>query len=120
MNGGGARKRETQNPKQVPGSELLAESLTWGLSLEMARSWPRPKSDTQPTEPPRCPIPQIFFNVYLFILRQLGGAERGRERIPSRLCANSTGPAASGSLSPSFCPSPPLSQKEALKKINKK
>ena len=28
--GEGRRKGETQNPKQAPGSELSAQSLTWG------------------------------------------------------------------------------------------
>ena len=28
--GEGQRERETQNLKQAPGSELLAQSLTWG------------------------------------------------------------------------------------------
>ena len=28
--GGAKRERETQNPKQAPGSELSAQSLTWG------------------------------------------------------------------------------------------
>ena len=30
--GEGQRERETQNPKQAPGSELSAQSLTWGLN----------------------------------------------------------------------------------------
>ena len=31
MSGGGAeRERETQNPKQAPGSELSGQSLKWG------------------------------------------------------------------------------------------
>ena len=39
MSGGGAeRERETQNPKQVPGSELSAQSLTWGSNSQLARS----------------------------------------------------------------------------------
>ena len=53
--GEGQRERETQNPKQAPGSELLAQSPTWGLKSQTVRSWPEPKSDTQPTEPPRYP-----------------------------------------------------------------
>ena len=28
--GDGQREKETQNPKQAPGSELSAQSLTWG------------------------------------------------------------------------------------------
>ena len=29
---GRGRERETQNPEQAPGSELSAQSLTWGLN----------------------------------------------------------------------------------------
>ena len=32
------RERETQNPKQAPGSELSAQSLTWGLKSQTVRS----------------------------------------------------------------------------------
>ena len=53
--GEGQRERETQNPKQAPGSELSAQSPTWGSNSRTARSWPEPKSDAQPTEPPRHP-----------------------------------------------------------------
>ena len=46
MSGGGTeRERETQNPKQAPGSELSAQSLTWGLNSWMVRSRPEPKLD---------------------------------------------------------------------------
>ena len=38
--GEGQRERETQNPKQPPGSDLSAQSLTWGLNSQTARSWP--------------------------------------------------------------------------------
>ena len=31
--GEGQRERETQNPKQAPGSALSAQSLTWGFVL---------------------------------------------------------------------------------------
>ena len=31
--GKGQRERETQNPKQAPGSELSAQSPLWGLKL---------------------------------------------------------------------------------------
>ena len=52
----GQRERETQNPKQAPGSELSAQSPTWGSNSQSTRSWPEPKSDAQPTEPPRRPV----------------------------------------------------------------
>ena len=52
--GQGRREREMQNLKQVPGSELSAQSPAWGLNLWTMRSWPEQKSDAQPTEPPRC------------------------------------------------------------------
>ena len=39
INGGGAeRERETQNPKWVPGSELSAQSPTWGSNSRAVRS----------------------------------------------------------------------------------
>ena len=56
---GAERERETQNPKQAPGPELSAQSPTWGSNSQTARSWPEPKSDAQPTGPPR--LPQRFF-----------------------------------------------------------
>ena len=58
--GEGQRERETQNRKQAPGSELPAQSPTWGSNLQAVRSWPEPKSDTLPTEPPRRPIKWIL------------------------------------------------------------
>ena len=36
--GEGQRERETQSPKQAPGSELSAQSLTWGSNPQTARS----------------------------------------------------------------------------------
>ena len=53
--GEGQRERETQNPKQAPGSELSAQSPTRGSNSRTVRSWPEPKSAAQPTEPPRRP-----------------------------------------------------------------
>ena len=49
------REREAQNPKQALGSELSAQSLTWGLNPWTVRSRPELKSEVQPTEPPRLP-----------------------------------------------------------------
>ena len=34
MNGEGQRERETQNPKQAPGSELSAQSVTRGSNTD--------------------------------------------------------------------------------------
>ena len=58
MSGRGTeRERETQNLKQPPGPGLAAQSTTGGSNpWPMMRSWPELKSDTQPTEPPRCPL----------------------------------------------------------------
>ena len=50
------RDRETQNPKQAPGSEPSAHSLMWDLNSWTMRSWPEPKSDAQLTEPSRAPL----------------------------------------------------------------
>ena len=36
--GEGQRERETQNPKQAPGSELSAQSPTWGSNPRTVRS----------------------------------------------------------------------------------
>ena len=34
----GAEERETQNPKKGPGSEVSAQSPTWGLNPQTVRS----------------------------------------------------------------------------------
>ena len=52
---GRGTERETQNKKQAPGSELSAQSPTWGSNPRIVRSSPEPKSDAYPTEPPRRP-----------------------------------------------------------------
>ena len=62
MIGGGA-ERETQNPKQAPGSKLSAQSPMQGLNSQTARSLPEPKSDAQPTEPPRRPTKERFITL---------------------------------------------------------
>ena len=41
----GQRERETQNPRQAPGSELSAQSPTRGLNPRTKRSRREPKSD---------------------------------------------------------------------------
>ena len=43
--GEGQRKRKTENPKQSPGSELIAQSPTWGSNPQTVRSGPEPKLD---------------------------------------------------------------------------
>ena len=53
--GEGQREKETQNPKQVPGSEISAQSLMWDSNPQMVRPWPQQKLDALLTEPPRCP-----------------------------------------------------------------
>ena len=60
--GEGQRERETQNLKQAPGSELSAQSPTRGSNSRTSRSWPEPKSDASPTEPPRRPTLLMFCN----------------------------------------------------------
>ena len=82
---GRVRERETQNPKQAPGSEPSAQSPTRGSNSRTAKLWPEPKSAAQPTEPPRRPQKKMFkyhmlslflpftfafcdfFNFYLFL-----------------------------------------------------
>ena len=58
--GEGQREMETQNLKQVPGSELSAQRLIQDSNSQTVRSWPEPKSDTQLTEPPRYPKAMAF------------------------------------------------------------
>ena len=41
--GEGQRKRESQKPKQAPGSELSAQSPKWGSNSQTVRSRPEPK-----------------------------------------------------------------------------
>ena len=59
--GEGQRERETQNPIQAPGSALSAQSPPRGSNPQTVRSWPEPKLDSQPTEPPRCPYKLWFW-----------------------------------------------------------
>ena len=40
---GAERESETQNLKQAPGSELSAQSPTWGSNPQKARLGPEPK-----------------------------------------------------------------------------
>ena len=54
--GEGQRERETQNLKQAPGSELSAQSPTWGSNSRTVRSGPEPKLDAQLIEPLKCPL----------------------------------------------------------------
>ena len=57
MGGVGQRERETQNPKQVPGSELSAHSLMWGSNSRTMRPRLETKSRVgcSTDEPLRCP-----------------------------------------------------------------
>ena len=61
------REREIQNLKQVPVSELLAQSLMWGSNPWAVRSWHEPESETQAIEPPRHPHPPFFSSNFNFI-----------------------------------------------------
>ena len=45
MSGGRAERESTQDPRQAPGSELSAQSRTWGWNPQAERSGPEPKSD---------------------------------------------------------------------------
>ena len=65
--GGGAERERhthththTQTTKQASGCELSAQSPLRGLNPHTARSWPEPKSDAQPTEPPGHPGRRLF------------------------------------------------------------
>ena len=80
---GRVRERETQNPKQAPGSELSAQSPTRGWNSRTVRSWPERKSAAQPTEPLRGPY------IYSFLRDRdrtwAGEGQREGETIWSRL-----------------------------------
>ena len=54
--GEGQRERETQNPKQTPGSELPEQGPMQGSNSQTVRSWPELKSEAYPTEPLRHPL----------------------------------------------------------------
>ena len=55
--GDGQREKETQNPKQAPGSEPPAQSPTWGLcDHDQSQS----QTKAQPTKPPRRPRANVF------------------------------------------------------------
>ena len=54
--GKGQIDRETQNPRQAPGSELSAQSPTRGSNPRAVRSRPELKLDAQLTEPSRHPV----------------------------------------------------------------
>ena len=58
------RERETQNPKQAPGSELAAQSPRQGPNPWTTRSWREPKSDAKLTEPPRRPFNLCLFSLF--------------------------------------------------------
>ena len=76
---GAERETETQNTKQAPGSGLLAPSPTWGSNWRTTRSWPEPKLDAYPTEPPRCPW--SFLNVGYLIDDQEDKALEHRQQV---------------------------------------
>ena len=62
--GKGQGERETRNPKPAPGSELSAQGPKRGSNSWTVRSWPEPKSDAQPTEPPRSPWSKLLSKVF--------------------------------------------------------
>ena len=58
--GEGQRDRETQNPKQALGSELSAQSWTWGSGSQTARSWLEPKSRVGRSTDCTTQVPRYF------------------------------------------------------------
>ena len=58
----GQRERETQYSKQAPGSELSAQSLTWGSTPWTVGSLSEPDLDAQPTELPGLPRNSHIFD----------------------------------------------------------
>ena len=67
----GQRTRETQNPKQTPGSELSAQSPTRGLNPQTERSWPELKSVANRLSHPGTPMCFEFYQMYLLHLLRL-------------------------------------------------
>ena len=61
-------QRESGDTQSEAGSRLRAVSTEpmWGSNPQTARSWPEPKPDAQPTEPPRRPS-NLIFNVYITV-----------------------------------------------------
>ena len=104
MSGGGAeRERETQNPKQAPGSELSAQGPMRGSNSRSVRSCPEPQSDAQPTEPPRRPRKWNFLRGESsgqpgFVLF-LGASRRSRFQPPTP-----SGCPPTGNTGPAPCP----------------
>ena len=78
MNGGGAKRGETQNPKQAPGPELSAHSPTESSNPWTMRSWPELKSYTHWLSHPGAP--KSSFNL-IFILEQAGEREEEQENL---------------------------------------
>ena len=56
MSGEGAEREGDTESETAPGSELSAQSPVWGLNPQTMKSQPELKSDSQLTEPPRCPM----------------------------------------------------------------
>ena len=62
----GEAEREGDRRSEA-GSALTAESPMRDLNSQTVRLSPEPKSDTQPTEPPRCPDVFIFLIQYVTV-----------------------------------------------------
>ena len=73
MSRGGAEREGDMNSKQAPGSELSAQSLTRGPNSQTTRSRPEPKSDAQPTEPPRRPLNSAFSSYWSPVMHGIYG-----------------------------------------------
>ena len=59
----GRSREKGRDTESEAGSKLSAQSPTRGSNPQTARSWAKPKSDAQPTEPPR--RPQIWKQPFL-------------------------------------------------------
>ena len=84
----GQRKKETESPKQAPGSELSAQSPTRGSNSRTVRSRPESKSDAYPTDIYRrsqsitvaYTLFFLIFNLYLVLKDRTWAGEGQRER----------------------------------------
>ena len=59
---GGGTERDEEGEAGSP----LSREPNVGLDPRTLGSWPEPKADTSPTEPPRCPTIFFFYRLFLF------------------------------------------------------
>ena len=82
---GGEAEREGDTESEA-GSGPSAQSATRGLNPQTVRSCPEPKSDAQPTEPPRCPTnPFLMSPDGEAMYQENGTGERGQSLAGNKM-----------------------------------